>query len=454
MEEKLLIGNETKTILNALHDGVLIIDHLAIVRYVNPAYTRITGVNSKEIIGKPIVDVRRGARLPKVLEGGEKILLAKRMENGVDYFVNMSPIYSNGRIVGGISLVLGIKEVLELSKEVKEYRNEIKNLENRLRSMHRAKYTFDSIISEDKASREVKKTAYKIAQKETSILITGESGTGKELYAQAIHNASKRKEGPFVPINCAAFNPNLLESELFGYQQGAFTGASKEGKAGLFEAATQGTIFLDEISEMDVNLQSKLLRVLQEGVVRRVGSIKEIPIDVRVIAATNKNLEELILKNDFREDLYYRIAVFPLNIPPLRDRTNDIMPIIRFYIEREENKIKRRIDVCEEAERMLIQYDWPGNIRELRNSIEFAYNMMDDSTIEAKDLPMRIQRSFLRQNKKEMKCENLADLVRRIEKQEIEKALVIFGEDTEGKKEVAKRLGISLATLYNKLSKF
>ncbi|HAE42625.1 MAG TPA: Fis family transcriptional regulator [Clostridiales bacterium] len=441
-----------KLILDSLHDGVLIIDKDAIVKYVNPAYTRITSVLFDEIVGKPLKNARPGARLPNVLNSGENILRALRMEDGVEYIVNMSPIFDNNKeIIGGISLVLGIKEVLELTHEVSIYKNEIKSLENRIKSIQKARYTFDDIVSEDESSIAVKKMARRISLNDTSVLILGESGTGKELYAQAIHNHSNRKNGPFVAINCAAFNHSLLESELFGYQEGSFTGANKEGKVGLFEAANSGTIFLDEISEMEFNLQSKLLRTLQEGTIRRIGGIKEIPINVRLITASNRDLEDMIKKNEFREDLFYRIAVFPLNILPLRMRKNDIIPLVKEFVKKEENRLRRRIDIKEKTWECLYLYDWPGNIRELKNAIEFAFNMMEDYCIDYKDLPLRVQSDYLKANKDDVYINKLSETIKRIEVQEIKKAISIFGDTIEGKRAAAANLGISLATLYNKI---
>ncbi|MBG0765912.1 MAG: sigma 54-interacting transcriptional regulator, partial [Tissierellales bacterium] len=261
------ITNWVKIILDSLYDGVLIINKDAVVQYVNPSYTRITTVKYEQIVGRKLRDVRPGARLPKVLETGEKILRAIRLEDGIEYIVNMSPIFENGEITGGISLVKGINDVKKLSEDINKYQKQIKSLRNRMKAIQRAKYSLENIVAYDSKSKELLKTVKKIAKNDTTVLINGESGTGKELYAHAIHNESNRIDGPFVAVNCAAIQSNLLESELFGYEEGAFTGSIKGGKIGLFEAANGGTIFLDEISEMDYKLQSKLLRnVFIQGV--------------------------------------------------------------------------------------------------------------------------------------------------------------------------------------------
>lgn len=442
------INNWVKVILDSLYDGVLIIDNKTVVQYINPAYTRITNVEYENIVGKPLKDVRPGARLPSVLHEGEKILRALRLEDGIEYIVNMSPIIENNEIIGGISLVKGISDVYELTNQINEYQQDIKKLQNRMKAMQKAKYTFNNILAEDYKSIDIKKIAMKIAKKDTTVLMIGESGTGKELYAQAIHNASTRCNGPFVAVNCASLQSNLLESELFGYQEGSFTGAAKEGKLGLFEAANGGTIFLDEISEMDFNLQSKLLRTLQENTVRRIGGIKEIPIDVRVITATNKDLDKMVSKIEFREDLFYRIAVFPLQLLPLRERTGDILPLVNQFTSYHENKIKRSIDITSGASNILLNYSWPGNIRELKNCIEFAVNMMDEFTIDITHLPKRIQNSMTAEVDS---IENLDTMVKTMEKRHINRALQIFGNSVEGKKKAAEALGISLASLYNKM---
>lgn len=442
------INNWVKVILDSLYDGILIIDNQAVVQYINPAYTRITNVTYDDIVGKSLRDVRPGARLPNVLHEGEKILRALRLEDGIEYIVNMSPIVENGEIIGGISLVKGISDVYELTNQINEYQKDIKKLQNRMKAMQKAKYTFDNILAEDFKSVDIKKIAMRIAKKDTTVLMTGESGTGKELYTQAIHNASTRCNGPFVAVNCASLQTSLLESELFGYQEGSFTGAAKEGKLGLFEAANGGTIFLDEISEMDFSLQSKLLRTLQENTVRRIGGIKEIPIDVRVITATNKDLDEMVSNKEFREDLFYRIAVFPIQLLPLRDKKGDILPLVNQFTSHHENKIKRGIAITAGASSILRSYDWPGNIRELKNCIEFAVNMMDEFTIDIRHLPKRIQNSITAEVDS---IESLDTMVKTMEKSHINRALQIFGDSVEGKKKAAEALGISLASLYNKM---
>lgn len=442
------IDSWIRTFFDSLYDGILIIDKFEIVKYVNIAYTRITNVDYDEIVNKRLRDIRPGARLQNVLVNKLPIVGALREEDGIEYTVNMSPIIVNSEVIGAISIVSTLDDAYNLYKAIDKYKIKVRNLENRIKVIQRAKYNLDDIISVDIRSKEIKKIIKKIAKKNTTILIYGESGTGKELYANAIHNESIRCDGPFIAVNCSSFQGSLLESELFGYDEGSFTGAKKEGKMGLFEAANNGTIFLDEVSEMDVDVQAKLLRTLQEGTIRRIGSLKETSINVRVVAATNKDLENLVNQGKFRLDLYYRISVFPLNIPPLRDRKEDIVPLINQFLKLHKNELKGDIIINKEAETILYNYDWPGNIRELKNTLEFAVNMMEENEIKSVHLPVRIQNSNI---STEIEITKLSDRVREFEKNEINRIIKLFGNDIDGKKKVAKTLGISLATLYNKI---
>ncbi len=443
------INSWIKTFFDNLYDGILIIDTEEIVKYINPAYTRITKVAYDEIVGKKLREARPGARLPNVLTTKKPIVGVLREESGIEYSVNMSPIFEESDLIGAISVVSNIDDIYRLYSDIDKYKSKVKSLENRISAIQKAKYTLDNIISVDISSVEVKNTIKKISQKDIMVLIFGESGTGKELYANAIHNESNRADGPFIAVNCASFQGSLLDSELFGYEEGSFTGAKREGKMGLFEAANKGTIFLDEISEMDLEVQAKLLRTLQEGTIRRIGSVKETAIDVRVITATNRNLEDMVREGMFRHDLFYRIAVFPLMIPPLRERKDDILPLAYNYIESFKNSLKKDIILSSEAELMLYNYNWPGNIRELKNSIEFGINMMEDNEIKYNHLPVRVQ--VQNSVKNAQVVQKLSDKVKETEKNEIINAIKIFGEDIEGKKRAAKALGISLATLYNKI---
>lgn len=441
-------GELNSSIFDSLYDGVLIADKDNKVLYVNPAYTRITKVEGKEIIGRKISEVRIGSRLPEVIKSGEKLLGIKRSVNNIEYFVNMVPVFKNGEVVAGISILNEINDIYKLMEELSNSKKIIKDLKNKIKANDKAKYTFNSIVGGDLKTKELKDFGRKIAEKKVNILITGESGTGKELLAQAIHNESNRRDEPFIAVNCATFEANFLESELFGYEEGAFTGAKKGGKIGLFQKAEGGTIFLDEISEMDYNLQARLLRVLQENIIRPIGAVNEIPIDVRIIAATNRSLESLIEIKEFRADLYYRIAVFTIDTIPLRERKGDIEPLINYFLEESERKFAKKVKISEEAFNVLYNYKWEGNVRELKNTIEFGIMMTDEAMIRVEHLPKRLQIEGIKESVVNIKP--LKDSVREFEKKEVNKMIEICGNTLEGKKKAAKALGISLASLYNK----
>ena len=303
----------------------------------------------------------------------------------------------------------------------------------------------DSIISDVDSIKEIKKIIVKIASSPSTVLITGATGTGKEMVAKAIHNLSNRSDYPMACISCANIPENLFESELFGYEDGTFTGAKKGGKAGIFEMANDGTIFLDEISELPQGLQAKLLRVLQEKTIQRIGSIKNIPVNVRIIAATNKDLELMVEEGTFREDLFYRLNIIPLEIPALKDRSKDIELLTHYFIDKHKKILNKHIrNISAEALNVLKAYNWPGNVRELENAIEYAINMEDSDRITLSSLPLRI-----------LKADgNDLDLWSQVSKNEasiINAALDRNGWDMNGKSKTAEELGISLRTLYRRL---
>jgi transcriptional regulator with PAS, ATPase and Fis domain len=305
-----------------------------------------------------------------------------------------------------------------------------------------AKYTVTNIIGESESVKQIKKMVSVAGLNDSAVLVQGESGTGKEIIAQAIHNYGPRREGPFVALNCAALPITLIESELFGYEDGSFTGASKGGRPGKFEMANGGTLFLDEIGDMPLDVQSKLLRVLQQKCVVRVGGFKEIPIDVRIISATNKNLAEMIDEKNFREDLYYRINVINIVSPPLRDRENDIDLISDFILKRHNLVNGSHKTLSEEARKRLNEWEWPGNIRELENTIEYAYCMAEGSVILPENLPNKISKGI--------------KLVKEIGVMSLKQAEIIAVQNaldhTSGNvSQAAKILGIGRNTLYDKI---
>lgn len=446
------LNTAARAAFDAMREGITIIDTDGRIVFGNRAYREFLakeGVgDAAEIEGRLLRELRPGARLPDVLEAGKPILHITRKEIQDFYFVNMYPIYLDGALAGGVSVVTFLEEAYQAREELEAMEQRNRQVLRRINKANGARYTFDDIVAATPAVRQVKELAQKIAVTDATVLLASESGTGKELYAQAIHNASHRREGVFVAINCSNFNGDLLESELFGYAEGAFTGAKKGGKIGLFEAAAGGTLFLDEISEMDLALQAKLLRVLQEKRIRPVGAVQELEVDVRVIAACNADLPAYVGEGKFRKDLYYRLSTFPVHIPPLRERTGDIPALAEAILAELSHKLRRDITLTAEAAVQLQAHDWPGNVRELRNVLEFSAYLTPSGVITAAALPGDLGR--LRLN--EGSSRTLAQRVRSFEQEEIARVLNRHSPTTEGKRQAAAELGISLATLYNKLS--
>lgn len=436
---------------DAMSEGITIIDTDGVIVFGNRAYrdflNKEAGGDIGPIEGYRLRDLRPGARLPEVLETGKPHLHITRQEIQDFYFVNLYPIYEDGALIGGISVVTFLEDAYRTRQELDAMEAKSQRVLRRLNKANGARYTFDDIVAVSPSVAAVKALAEKIAVTDATVLLESESGTGKELYAQAIHNASPRRDGVFVAINCSNFNADLLESELFGYAEGAFTGAKRGGKLGLFEAAAGGTLFLDEISEMDIGLQAKLLRVLQEHRVRPVGGLKEIDVDVRVIAACNADLPQYVRDGKFRKDLYYRLSTFPLHIPPLRERPADISPLANSILNELSHKLRRPFTLTVDAAERLRSHDWPGNVRELRNVLEFSAYLTPSGIITADALPGDLGRP-----KQESPADTtLAQRVRDFEKREIRKSLEKYGSSLEGKKKAAAELGISLSSLYNKL---
>lgn len=445
------LNEAARAAFNAMREGITIIDTDGIIVFGNTAYREFlnkeAGGDIGPIEGYRLRDLRPGARLPDVLEKGEPILHLTRQEVEDFYFVNLYPIYRDGVLLGGLSVVTFLDDAYRAREELEAMEARSKQVLHRINKANGARYTFDDIVAESPAGAQTKALAEKIAATDATVLLESESGTGKELYAQAIHNASLRREGVFVAINCANFNPNMLESELFGYVEGAFTGAKKGGKLGLFEAAAGGTLFLDEISEMDLGLQAKLLRVLQERRIRPVGGVKEIDVDVRVIAACNAGLPDYMDQGKFRKDLYYRLNTFPIHIPPLRERTGDIPALAAAILDQLSHKLRRPFTLTDEAVRLLQAHSWPGNVRELRNVLEFSAYLTPSGVITCEAFP-----ADLRRPAEHDAALPLVQRVRAFEKREIQRLLARNGASLEGKKKTAAQLGISLASLYNKLN--
>ena len=444
------LNSDARAAFDAMREGITVIDTRGEIVFANQAYIEFlhkeVGQDIGPIEGKKLRDLRPGARLPDVLEAGKPILHITRQEIKDFYFVNLYPIYEDGPLTGGFAMAPFVDHAHQAKGEQEARKAPAPQVLRRINKANGARYTFDDIIAVSPATLRVKELAIKVAATDAAVLLESESGTGKELYAQAIHNASPRREGVFVAINCASFNANMLESELFGYVEGAFTGAKRGGKIGLFEAAAGGTLFLDEISEMDLGLQAKLLRALQEHRIRPVGGVKEVDVDVRVIAACNASLPEYVATGKFRKDLYYRLNTFPIHIPPLRERPEDISPLSTAILNQLSHKLRRPFSLTVDAVQRLQEHDWPGNVRELRNVLEFSAYLSPAGVISQTSLPNDLVHC------QEDETLTLAQRTRAFEKRTILSLLERNGSSLEGKKKTAAQLGISLATLYNKLA--
>ncbi len=423
-----------QAIVDSSHDGIIAVDQDARILLVNRHAKKILGL-PEDIIGEKITKYIPNSDLLRVLRTGKKEIGDIATVLGRKLVINRLPVVEEGKVVGAVS---NFKEITDLQ-----------NLEMKIRKkMHQtgleAKYQLTDIIGTSPAISECRDLAYKFARSSATVLILGESGTGKELFAQGIHLASPRAIGPFVAVNCAALPESLLESELFGYEGGAFTGATRGGKMGLFELAHGGTLFLDEIGEMPLQIQAMLLRVLQERQVRRIGGQRMIPVDVRVIAATNINLEEMVAQKRFRADLFYRLNLLTLELPPLRKRLPDIPLLVHAFIEKLNENRGRKLEGADEQVISLLQkYHWPGNIRELQNVVERMTLFAEGNVITIKEA------LFFEKKVAETQMEQ--SQVNEMEKWMIWTALE---QENGNKTRAAKRLGIDRSTLWRKLKKY
>lgn len=439
-----------EAIIHCTSEAISVANQAGETMLINPAYTRMTGYTEGDVIGKPAsadIGMQESVHL-RVLETGESVRDA-RMKIGQDrrdIIVNAAPVVVDGQVRGSVGVIRDISEMKALTKELKAAKQKIRTLE--------AKYTFDDIIAESESMRFVVDQAKLAATMPVNVLIRGESGTGKELFAHAIHAASDRRYEQFVRVNCAAIAPSLLESELFGYEEGAFSGARRGGKRGYFEEAHGGSLFLDEIGELPLDVQAKLLRVLQENEVVRVGGAKAVPVDVRIIAATNANLEQKIITGEFREDLYYRINRLPIHIPALRERPDDLAPLSTHLLRKLNQSYGRSVErVSEDALEAIRQQTWKGNVRELENVIGRALIFTDktEQVLRKGHLQLVSPTPPKRSERPKKEIKHLSDEMSYVEEQLIREALdVVNGNKTEA----AKQLGISLRALYYKVERF
>ncbi|MBV7275728.1 sigma 54-interacting transcriptional regulator [Clostridium sp. PL3] len=435
--------------MDTLYDGVIAINKEGYITMIGKGYAKVFEKKKEEIVGKHITEIVEETRLPIVVKTGQAEIGELFKINDQYLVVSRIPITKNGEVIGAIAKIVfnSISDLNSIYENVSKMKRQLQGSNNNISALNRTTYSFDDIIGEGELIKNAKKFARKAAACSSNILILGESGTGKELFAHAIHKESRRKYGAFIKVNCGAIPGELLESELFGYEGGSFTGAKKEGKIGKFELADGGTIFLDEIGDMPTYMQVKLLRVLQEKEVEKIGSAGPKKIDVRVIAATNQNLEQLVKEGKFRKDLFYRLNVLTINIPSLKERREDIETIVYHLINKISNKVYKYIyGISSEALEYIKGYSWPGNIRELENVLERAITIIENETvIHTKHLPDKITAISV--------CKpvrNLQDILNDAEKEAILNSIIAAKGN---KSKAAQLLGISRSNLYEKMGK-
>lgn len=445
MAERMVMANRLEAVVDAVYEGVLAVNSEGVITHFNQSAERLFGAKKDHIIGKEAKIILPSLPLAEVLEDGKGF-------NSREVFFNFGgrklhllstarPIkVEHGLIAGVVATFRDFKETQRLAYEIMSTQEMI---------------NFEDLVGASKLFTEVKSKAIKISSGNLTILIIGESGTGKEVFARAIHANGPHGHRPFVSINCGAIPENLLETELFGYDEGAFPGARRGGKQGKFELADGGTIFLDEIGNLSLYLQAKLLKYLQDRRIERVGGTRMIPVDVRVIAATNDDLQEMVRKNLFRDELYYSLSVIPLVIPPLRERLEDIPLLLDFYMKRFSKLLGKEIrGFSDEAMKACLKYYWPGNVRELVYTVEYAINLEENNLISLESLTPEIREVTKKRTRDGITGDGRLLQLAQLEKEAIAAALDRFGWSDDGKIRAALALGISRATIYRKIQKY
>lgn len=432
-------GEKFKAIIEHTYSGIISVDISGNIKTFNPAAQRLLNFKSNDVVDMNINQILPEIEMDEILNQGIEEMDVIKNINGNKLMFSNIPIIVENQIMGAISFFDDVKKIQQMEEKI---RREI------VETGHYAKYTFKDIIGESDEIKELIRIAKEYARVDSTILIEGETGTGKEVIAQSIHNYSLRAKRPFVAVNCAALPEGLLESELFGYVPGAFTGADRKGKKGFFELAHGGTIFLDEISEMNPLLQGRLLRVLQEKQIMRIGDNKLIPVDVRIIAATNRKLEQYVKEGKFRQDLYYRINILELNLIPLRERKADIPHLINEFIKIFCMKLeKRAITLSDKAIEYLLSYDWPGNVREIRNFVERMVVTSKKSFVDIEDIKKIFKKDTISSDNTYEDCLSINENMK----------IEIYNElrkNSGNISETAKNLGISRTTLWRRMKKY
>lgn len=442
-------------IIDTSYDGIYITDGKANTILINESYERITGLKSEDLIGRNMSEIVKSGIMSEatsfqVMENKEPVTVYQIFNTGKSAMVTSTPFFDEvGNITMIVSNVRDITELKDLKEKVKISKNENKKYQGVIEELKLQIPSTEYIVAEDENMLNLLLLAKRVAKVDSSVIIYGETGSGKEVLAKYIYNNSIRRDMPFIKINCGAIPEALIESEFFGYTDGSFTGASRGGKIGIFEASNSGTLFLDEVGELPLNMQVKLLRVLQDGEILKIGSSKPVKVDVRIIAATNRDLEKMVENGQFREDLYYRLNVVPLRLIPLRERKSSIIPMAEYFLKTYNEKYNMNVKISKDLYRYFYVYKWPGNVRELRNLIErlTITAMGDEVTME--DLPS----SMIKNIKVDVAGNSaikLEDALNSVEKSMIFKSFEKHG-NVRG---AAKELGIDPSTFVRKRKKY
>ena len=447
-------NEELESIIDACSEGIYISDGQGVGLKVNKAYERMTGVEARELLGKNMAEVVRQGIVSssvtlEVLPQNKTVTISQNIK-GREFLVTGTPIHNKqGQIYRVVTTVRDVTELNRLNQQINEANELSQKYHQELMILRDKKLDIGELVVKSKAMKKVVEMAFRVAPFDSTCLLLGESGVGKDVIARLIHAKSDRKKESFIKINCGAIPRELLEAELFGYEAGAFTGARKEGKPGMFELANLGTLFLDEIGELPLDLQVKLLQAIQDRTVYRVGGTKTCEVDIRIIAATNRNLEQMVKKGDFREDLYYRLNIICIEIPPLRERPEEILPLVELNLQELNRRYKKRKSMSPEAIECLLNYQWPGNVRELNNIIERSMVISSDDIITPEQLPEKVIKS----NKWPIQAVSKKKLKEAVE--EMEKCLLLeTAKSHKTLSAMASELGVDKSTVCRKIKRY
>lgn len=447
------LSRELDAILESIHDDILITDGAGKIVKVSRSFVDVYGISEEQILGRTVFEMeQQGVFKPsviaRVLKTDRKITMRQRNNRERELIVTALPVRDKkGNIIKVVSFTRDLTDFLNLQEQYSELESRMEKYTAEIEELRNMSLDLEGVVARSPKSQDILRTIHRVAPFDANVLLTGESGVGKSLFAKLVHKKSRRSEHPFIEINCGAIPENLLESELFGYEGGSFTGANREGKIGLIELAQHGTLFFDEIVEMPLNLQVKLLNVIQNKTIKRVGGTRDIQVDFRLIAASNKNFRQQIEENKFREDLYYRLNVIMIEIPPLRQRREDIIPLALYFIEKFNKYYGLDKTFSKRVFDRMASYDWPGNIRQLENTVERLLLTSENQMMEEWDLPAEMGR---KPENPEFYGQSLPEAVETLEKLMVSGAYEKYGT-TVG---VAEALGISQPTAVRKIQKY